>query len=182
MINRILLTATLAALALNFSACEKHNEGEQINTIELTLVNANGLSTVYNWKDLDGAGRDNPTVDSISLDSGSYSCKVRFLNVQNGNTTDITEEVRSEGHEHLICYFPQNITMPPLSSLAIEATDKDKNGVVLGLESRWSATGPEFGTVQITLKHQPKSEVGTKTGDCAVGETDVQVSFPYSIR
>lgn len=172
----------IAAIAINFSACEKHNEGEQINTIEITLLDSAGISKTFIWKDEDGAGGNNPTADTLFLDSGQYMASVKFLNIQNGNTTDITEEVKSEGHEHLICYVVNSLTMMPQSGLAIQPTDTDKNGVVLGLQSIWNSNRTDLGMVQVTLKHQPASEVGNKTGDCGIGETDVQVSFPYRIR
>jgi hypothetical protein len=180
--KKIIFKTIIAAIAVSFGACEKHNEGEQINTIELTVTDSNGQSKTYTWKDEDGTGGSNPLVDSILLDSGKYTASVKFLNIQNGKSTDITEEIKSEGHEHLICYLVNSITMMPLSGLAIEPTDTDKNGVVLGLQSTWNSSRSDLGTVQITVKHQPKSEVGTKTGDCGAGETDLQVSFPYRIR
>lgn len=180
--KKIIFNTIIAAIAVSFGACEKHNEGEQINTIELTVMDSIGQSKTYTWKDDDGAGGNNPVVDSILLDSGKYMASIKFLNIQNGKSTDITEEIKSEGHEHLICYVVNSMTMIPLSRLAIEPTDTDKNGIVLGLQSTWSSEGSDIGTIQVTVKHQPKSEVGAKTGDCGVGETDVQVSFPYRIR
>jgi hypothetical protein len=37
--------------------------------------------------------------------------------------------------------------------------------------------GKDFGVVVVRLKHQP----GTKNGTCAVGDTDVEVTFPYKV-
>jgi len=180
--KQILLFTLFASIALGFIGCEKHNEGEQINTIEFTVTDSIGRAKIYTWKDLDGAGGNNPTVDSIWLDSGKYIASIKFLNIQNGVSTDITEEIKSEGHEHLICYVVNSFTMMPQSGLTIEPTDTDKNGVVLGLQSTWNSSKTDIGSIQISLKHQPASEIGTKTGDCGLGETDVQVSFPYRIR
>ena len=175
----ILSTAFIGLLFLN--ACKKSdddpqtptpatNEEELITTVALD-VDGNGDAFTVTWSDIDGPGGDNPTIESVVLaDSTEYSVSVRFLDESGSTVEDITEEVKSEDDEHIVCFSSD------LSAISMEATDSDGNYPV-GLTSKWTTIGSASGEITISLKHQPN----VKDGTCDPGETDVEVTFPLSI-
>jgi hypothetical protein len=169
--------------AVTFSACNnKEDEGELITTVKLSLSVAGGTPMVHTWQDLDGAGGNAPVLpDTIKLGQitpggDAYVGTLEFWNEQNGNKEDITLEVKNEAQDHFVCYDISSLSLPP-AGLSISATDKDKNNLPIGLSTEWKPMGKDFGVVVVRLKHQP----GTKNGTCAVGDTDVEVTFPYKI-
>jgi hypothetical protein len=169
--------------AVTFSACNnKEDEGELITTVKLSLSVTGGTPMVHTWQDLDGAGGNAPLLpDTIKLGQitpggDAYVGTLEFWNEQNGNKEDITLEVKNEAHDHFVCYDISSLSLPP-AGLSISATDKDKNNLPIGLSTEWKPMGKDFGVVVVRLKHQP----GTKNGTCAVGDTDVEVTFPYKI-
>jgi hypothetical protein len=178
-----LLSVALISL-FSFNACSpKEDEGELITTVKLSLgVSLVGNPVDYVWRDLDGPGGNAPVLpDTIKLGQitpgGSpYLGTLTFLNEQNGTIEDITLEVKNEAKDHFVCYEVSSMLMPP-TGLTISATDKDENNLPIGLSTEWKPMGKDFGVVVIRLKHQP----GIKNGTCAVGETDVEVTFPYKV-
>ena len=173
--NNILLLSAAAILSLCsalLSSCEKHNEGEMITDIFLNLTDSAGNTKQYHWEDPDGSGPLSPVIsDTLKLHPGTYQAQLAFAN--NGN--DITADIENESADHLVCFDYSNLTMPPYVPFVFTATDKDKNGLNIGLKSNWTIKGAGWGNISIILKHQP----GIKTGDCSLGETDAQVQFPY---
>lgn len=167
------LIAAVAMLTLTFSCRKKTDEGETITTVRITIKKSGMADAVYSWKDLDGNGGANPTLpDTIQLNSDStYISKVEFLNESGSQTVDITEEVKSEGKDHFICYTPS----PNL--VTVNHTDSDGT-YSIGIESSWKGTGKGKGTMRVVLRHQP----GTKNGTCDPGEADVDVEFPINVK
>lgn len=182
---RIYLLASAAGL-LTFgmnSCADQHDEGELITTVKLSLSVAGSTPTVYTWQDVDGPGGNAPILpDTIKLGQvtpgGSpYLGTLEFLNEQNGKTENITLEVQAEAQDHFVCWDVSSMTMPP-TGLVIARTDKDKNNLPIGLNTEWKTGGADFGIVKVRLKHQP----GIKDGSsCELGETDVEVTFPYKV-
>jgi hypothetical protein len=151
------------------------NEEELITTIWLTLVDSAGVqptvTTIY--RDLDGDGGNAPSVwDSLKLKPNTtYLTQVLLLNESTAPADTISNEVLEEDDEHLFCFFPSGVNM------SIIRTDSDGTYEV-GLQSKWRTGVSSNGSVQVVLKHQP----GVKNGDCAVGSTDVDVTFPSRIE
>ena len=181
--NFLAVAAVTLFSAITFSACNnKEDEGELITTVKLSLSVAGGTTMVHTWQDLDGAGGNAPVLpDTIKLGQitpggNPYTATLEFFNEQNGTKEDITLEVKNEAHDHFVCYEISSLSLPP-AGLSISATDKDKNNLPIGLSTEWKPMGKDFGVVVVRLKHQP----GTKNGTCAVGDTDVEVTFPYKI-
>jgi hypothetical protein len=168
--NFIVLIAATTAL-LNLSSCHKHDEGENITTVKLTLTpKSGGTAKTFVWSDPDGIGGNAPKqADTIVCDSTeNYNGEIQFFN----GDEDITTEIRNEGSEHFVCY-----SGPTSDVLDIKATDSDGK-FAIGLSTEWKPAKKSGGMVRIILKHQPKSKDGT----CDKGETDVDVTFPLSIR
>lgn len=184
------ITAIIALIAVSFTACKKdddhdhdddHNhEGELITSVELTFIDSSNVSDTvsFAFRDPDGEGGNAPTVfDSIALKKGTtYFMSIAFLDESNPNDIeDITEEIKVEDDEHLVCY-----DLASLPSLSFQITDSDGQYPV-GLESTWRtdlSQNVDLGTLKVTLRHQP----GVKDGSCAPGDTDVEISFPTTIN
>lgn len=177
-LNAILLAATLLVVACkkddNSVTDPNHDhdhEEELITTVELNFVGPNEAEVIskFSFSDVDGEGGDAPIIDTIRLNAGAYySLDISFLDESQSPAEDITEEIKEEDDEHLVCLSST------VSSLSFEKMDTDGTHPI-GLSSKWTHTGNAgSGTVTITLKHQP----GVKDGTCAPGETDVEVIFP----
>ena len=171
------------ALCLLFLAgkCDKpkgpeppDNETELITTVKLNFQDSMNTLPAFSvqWKDLDGVGGNNPTIDTIRLQAQTgYTVNIDFLDESKYTAENITDEVRDEDDEHMICFEPDKTGM-----LFIQRKDSDGNFEV-GLVSGWNALGVNTGGIRIYLKHQP----GVKDGTCTPGETDVDVTFPLEI-
>jgi hypothetical protein len=181
MIQLVKLTSILTILLLAFVGCKdkvtnppQPNEEELITTVELTFTNVSNTNDVrvYRFSDTDGAGGSEPSVhDTIKLDSDStYHLVVRFLDESGTNPIDITEEVKEEANEHLVCYSASG-------SISITVTDLDGNNLPLGLEATLSTQSAETTNLVLSLKHQPD----IKNGSCDLGETDVEVDFRVEV-
>lgn len=171
----------IAASLITFTACKKDkndvtkpqvvNEEELITTLKVKLITGTD-TTVFQFRDPDGEGGVNGTVDTIKLKTtGTYKCELQFLDESNPlNVEDITHEIEEEAVDHLICFSS--------SLVNFQITDKDANQLPLGIESNWTVNTNGTGSLTVRLRHQP----GIKDGDCDKGETDLQVVFPIVIQ
>ena len=102
-----------------------------------------------------------------------YLASIKFEGQDDGHIHDITDEIKAEANDHLLCFAPMHL----LNVIALNITriDKDGNGLELGLKSNWKNLVQLDGAVKISLKHQP----GIKNGSCDIGETDVELLFPF---
>jgi hypothetical protein len=154
----------------------KPNEEELITTVELTFTNLRDTSevNVFRFADPDGDGGNGPTqFDTIKLASkGAYSMLVRFLDESTSEIEDITEEIKEEATDHLVCFSSDG------NGLFVAPQDRDKNGLKLGLFNNVMTNSPESTNLTVSLKHQP----GIKNGSCDVGETDVEVAFVLEVK
>jgi hypothetical protein len=171
-----------------FTACDdhdhdhdhKHDEGENINSVTLEFFRTSDTLADFTvtWSDEDGIGGKDPILpDTLRLMKDStYTVKVVFEHLHGTAKHDVTAEIRKEANSHIVCFTPKTIIQAIV--LEIKRTDKDGKNLELGLESTWKGIIPETGTVQLTLKHQPN----TKNGSCSIGETDIEVDFPFVIE
>jgi hypothetical protein len=153
------------------------NEEELITDVHVLLMDTfNTPLDTFRFSDPDGLGGNAPEIDTIRLSSNSwYNVSLLFLDASNPNDIDnITEEIKQEDDEHLICFDVINT-----SGLSIQRSDSDGTYEV-GLESRWFSGGTQLngGSVKLTLRHQP----GGKDGTCNPGDTDVEVTFPVKVN
>lgn len=179
---------SIITLIIALIGCDKRentqhtSENELITRVTLSLISndiSNKDSLFIFWDDPDGIGGNNPRLpDTLHLKANKqYVCFVDFGEEQNGLFQDITNTIKNEGVNHLICFDVNSITMPPNAGITITRADKDKNGMEIGLETMWKMNRTDIGSVKVRLKHQP----GIKNGTCDPGETDVEVDFPFVI-
>lgn len=181
-------TIVVLATLITLGSCKKDddqpefpqpivNEPEEITTVELHFTDAATSAEFHvSWSDPDGPGGNAPVIDDINLDSGTtYAVTVSFLDESGATAEDITEEIKEESDEHLICFEPEGDLA---SALEISRTDSDGTYEV-GLESTWNASDVSTGELHLVLKHQPD---GQKDGTCTPGDTDVEIHFNVTIN
>lgn len=165
---------------LSFTSCdpddpEPVNEEEVITTVEITLT-PEGIGSQVILKFLDEDGEQGSIAPEITVSgplqaSTRYTTTVRFLNETSSPIEDISDEVREEGNDHLVCFASSE-------NIVITYSDTDDNGLPLGLTTSWLTGEAGAAEVGVSLRHQ----AGTKTGDCpGVGETDVEVTFNLTV-
>lgn len=153
--------------------CHDH-ENELITKVALAFSDpaTNQLISQFEFSDADGVGGNNPTIDSIQLDSNrTYNVNVRVYAEHEDHTDEITAEILAEGDQHIFCFTPSG------ANVSITRTDSDGT-YQIGLKSSWVTGAVSSGSVKVVLRHQPD----TKDGTCTPGDTDVEVTFPVVIQ
>ncbi len=125
------------------------------------------------FRDPDGEGGNSATeFDTIKLAANTvYNVKITLLDESKNPAVNISDEVKTEGDEHLFCF---DVTG---ANVGIVRTDSDGT-YEIGLDSRWTVASASNGNVKVMLKHQPEG----KNGTCGVGDTDVEVNFVTEIK
>ncbi|MRH99296.1 type 1 periplasmic binding fold superfamily protein [Kriegella sp. EG-1] len=183
--NSIKTTILLALFAgFSFTSCsdddenpEVVNEEEVITTMNVTL-SATGTETItLTSQDLDGDGPNAPEVNVSGNLSAStvYSGSIELLNETETPAEDITVEVEEEGDEHQFIF----VTSGSVASTAY--SDEDANGNPIGIEFTLTTGEAGTGTIQITLRHEPKKPNDGTLAD-AGGETDIVQIFTVTVE
>lgn len=151
------------------------HEGELINSVKLEVVNKAGIIVgTYVWEDKDGDGGNAPNrMDTVRLmKDSSYVINTQFWNTTDGKNENVTTDIDRSKNEHLVCFTDNN------SGITITYMDSDGTHPV-GLKTGWKVgSTAQKGTLRVNLRHQP----GVKNGQCNVGESDIDVVFPYEIK
>ena len=178
----------LSILSLALVACKKEkknnvpnptnpNEEELITTFKIVFTDVNGVlpNVEAQFVDTDGPGGNNPSsFDTIRLAANAtYNASITLLNESVNPAEDITVEVEEEGVDHLFCFDLTNGL-----NAVISRTDLDANNLPIGITTQWVLGAVSTGTTTIRLRHQP----GIKTGQCDVGETDIELNFHTVIQ
>lgn len=180
-LSRMAALALLVATPL-FSACNNDDDNptpdddnEQITTLIYTLTPVSGGTPVSaTYRDLDGDGGAAPTITALSLAANTtYTGELTLRDETKNPVVDTSAEILEEADEHLFWFEPT-----PANLVSVTSTDRDKNNLQIGLQTRLVTTAAATGTLKITLRHQP----GTKNGTYAPGDTDVEVTFPTTVR
>lgn len=143
-------------------------------------------SLVARFVDPDGpSGSAQPVITGVTLGEGkTYYGSIRLLQQRTGaadSVTEITTEVRELGTQHQFFYTPE----PPLNSfMSVEVTDKDDNGMPLGLtfvvRTIPKISGqPLEGALNVVLSHYEVK--GTKNGKDRSNESDIDIDFPITL-
>jgi len=147
------------------------NEEEVITTMNITLTAA-GNTVTLSSRDLDG---DGPNVPEISV-SGNlmanqvYAGTIVLLNETESPTEDKTLEIAEEDEEHQFFF---NVSG---ALTGFDYDDEDGNGNPVGLSFILNTGAAGNGTLQVTLRHEPKKPNDATLAD-AGGETDIAQSF-----
>jgi hypothetical protein len=166
-------------VTLLLSACKDDpqpvNEEEVITTVIVDLVPQSGGAEIrLKWYDENGDGNPVITPSVATLTTGTvYDAQIILMNETVSPAEDITEEIETEGEDHLFCFTVAG------ADVTIAYEDADGSGDPIGLSTAWTAgaAGNE-GSLTLVLRHQP----GQKDGTCpGAGETDIEVSFPIRV-
>jgi len=181
-LNQKTALSLLAAGLLTFSCSndddnpEAVDEEEVITTMNITLTAASGNITLQS-KDLDGDGPNPPVIDISGnlLANTTYSGSIELLNETETPAENITEEVKEEDEEHQFFFSAGGAVT------AVDYTDQDGNGNPVGIEFTVTTGDAGNGTLQVTLRHEPKKPNDGSLTD-AGGETDIAQSFSVVVQ
>ncbi len=152
------------------------DEEEVITTMNITLTSGTSIITLQSI-DLDADGPNPPEV-SISgnlIANTVYAGTVQLLNETETPADNITLEVAEEDDEHQFFYTVTGA----LSGLDYD--DEDENGDPVGLLFNLTTGDAGSGTLQVTLRHEPKKPNDGTLVD-AGGETDIAQSFSVVVE
>ncbi|MBX0334859.1 hypothetical protein K3G39_16590 [Pontibacter sp. HSC-14F20] len=181
------LAFLLMGSLLTFSACKDEEEPEPdhehdvVTTVTLTLTPSTGGEAVTaTWEDLDGPGGNAPEIDALVLSANTtYTGSLTFASEEahgdHHHAHDLTSEIREEGIAHEIFYL-----VTPQDLVDISKTDKDANGLPIGLETTATTTAAGTGKMRIILKHQPGTKSSTSNEN--TGESDVDITFDTKVQ
>jgi hypothetical protein len=179
------LLVFLCILSVSFS-CKKEDlepvdDNELITTVDLIFTDANKKVTTFSFQDKDGDGKTPPEkFDKIVLDKNmAYTMEVHMYDETKNPKLDITEDIESESDVHLFVF-----KINPASLFNLKASDKDKNGLPVGLlSSGTTQNAVGIGKFNLILKHQPPvNGKAVKTGNEAGGSSDIDLIFDLSIK
>ena len=202
---------TLVAVgALAFAACKKDkkedpaptnpaptNTAEVITTMKIYIkdsITGNQITgSPFIFKDADGDGGSaggflpNAADSLITLnDTTTYLAEIILLDETKTPADSISNEVVTEGQEHMFFFEQSNPTGTPYttmltgSGVKITYLDLDANSRGIGQQFKIRTYGSTTGSqhpFRVTLRHQP----GAKNGTFAPGETDVEIKFKVKV-
>ena len=200
MLKNIYLKATLLSTVLLFIACDKDDEPEAENEMEVftkTIIKVTNLSDssseTYEFEveehdhghehgviAVNEESDDHSDHVEIELESSSeYKFEISFLNDSDpNNVIDMTEEVIEEADEHHVFY---ELLGNGISYESTSGDTMDSNGNALNLVTKWTTTIATVVDVEAYLIHQPTSKSGNTRDDFG-GATDVEIEFEAHVE
>lgn len=173
----------LCFVAFGFMSCDNDDdnpapidEEEVITTMNVTLSGAGSTITLQS-QDLDGDGPNAPviTVSGNLIANTTYNGSLELLNETETPAEDITMEIEEEDEEHQFFFSTSG------AITGVDYEDLDGNGNPVGLSFTLSTGDAGNGTLQITLRHEPKKPNDGTLAD-AGGETDIAQTFPITVE
>lgn len=173
----------LGMLALITTSCSSDDdnpiavdEEEVITTMNVFLISA-GSTVKLQSIDLDGDGPNPPEINFLgNLNANTtYAGTIELLNETETPADVISEEVKEEGVEHQFFFT----SLGAINSVTY--TDQDGNGNPIGLSFTLDTGESGNGTLQITLRHEPKKPNDGSLAD-AGGETDIAQTFTVLVE
>lgn len=149
-----------------------------ITTFTIKFSQAGVVKYEAVFDDPDGPGGNAPIrFDNIKLEVGqTYQASITLTNKMKTPNEDLTETVRSAGHQHQFFYVPTN-----LPGLVITLTDADRLGLPIGLETRWQTPSTaQVGTLRVNLRHIAVGKTANSTINS--GHSDVMIDFATSFQ
>lgn len=181
----------LLSLSVSLLGCKDdelpplENPEELIDKIELIFSPVGGGAPVTVQATADQSGEIKADESIILNAETEYELFIKFENTITGES--ISEEVESEGDEHMIFFeFTSGIFSSPSGDGnvdnredAMNYLDKDVNDLPIGLITAWQTGTGGDGFFRILLKHQP--DVKTATSGSEIGETDVDFTWNITV-
>lgn len=177
----VLFFVAFVAQCSLYTSCTKKDanpdeEQELITTLKIVATNSTNTADVrtFMFKDIDGAGGNEPTIDNVSLAANAvYNVTIEVLDESKIPAENITADIATKKNDHQF-FFVSSVGL----NLTNTYQDADDNNLPVGLITKFATGAVSTGILTVTLKHQP----GTKNNNIATGETDVQVNFSTVIQ
>ncbi|MEN9448444.1 MAG: hypothetical protein RJA25_1734 [Bacteroidota bacterium] len=159
-------------------------EQELITTLQLTLTETTAPFSkhIFTFKDVDGDGGADPTIDTIKVPAGkTYHASLLLLDERNLPVDTVSNEINELNTIHQ--FFYQSTPADVFADFVYKTFDD--NGKPLGTEFECKSKNiAASGSLRITLRHElNKNGEGVSSGDIthADGETDIEVDFPVRL-
>lgn len=182
--NASTLSLILLTLFFGFTSCSDDDENpiavdeeEVITTMNITLSSA-GIPTIsLQSQDLDGDGPNAPqiTISGNLTANSTYTGSIELLNETETPAENITTEVAEEDEEHQFFFNAVGAITD------VSYSDQDGNGNPVGIAFTLNTGDAGNGSLQITLRHEPKKPNDGTLAD-AGGETDIAQSFSLTVE
>jgi len=178
--SAVILSGVLSSITLSCSNDDNTpapiDEEEVITTMNVSL-SGNGNTIALQSRDLDGDGPKAPeiTISGSLAANATYSGSIELLNETETPGEDITEEVEAEDEEHQFFFTASG------AITGVSYTDQDGNNNPVGLAFELTTGETGSGTLQITLRHEPKKPNDGTLAD-AGGETDIAQIFTVMVE
>ena len=193
------ITLAVSALILTIWGCKKNdvtpeqpsntNAQELITTVILKGHNHDDPSDslhwfTYKWEDLDGAGGNAPSFDTLALDTGiEYHVHVLILDKSKTPFDTISKEIYNERNVHQFFY---TLSSELNGKVSTEILDFDTNNPALpvGLEFHLVTTSdqsyptPVNGSLRMLLSHYD----GVPKTTSPSAESDLDISIPLRLK
>lgn len=188
----MILSIFVFAACTEAEAPEEENEVEIFTDVELIFTADDGTVVRALAEDPTGglAVNSSFTVEPIILKSNTtYVLTFELLNRLVSPVEDVQLEIKEEDDEHQMFFeFTENVFSSPTGigniqnrDGAINYLDFDRNGLPLGLKTKWTTADPqESATFRVWLAHQPG--VKTATSSTQDGDVDFDITFPLIIE
>lgn len=195
---KTIIKVTIITGILALAACKKDNVNpenptdsnpqEMITTVVLNGFNHDNPTDTkhqfsFNWEDLDGAGGNAPTIDTLTLDTGiTYHIHVLVLDKSKTPYDTISNEIYEERNVHQFFYTLSNELS---GKVRTEVLDFDSNtpSLPVGLEfhlntqSNQSYSLPLVGSLGVKLSHYD----GVPKTTAPSAESDLDITFPVKL-
>ncbi len=175
----------LALTGVLFTSCSDDDDGtpapvneeEVITTMNVTLTAGSQPTVTLQSQDLDGDGPNAPVINiSGNLAANTtYAGTIELLNETETPAEDITEEVEEEDEEHQFFFTVSG------AIASVTYSDQDGGGNPVGISFELMTGDAGSGSLQITLRHEPKKPNDGTLAD-AGGETDIAQTFNVTVE
>jgi hypothetical protein len=162
------------------------NPQELITTFLLSLADTNGVAvnTGATFRDLDGPGGADPTIDTLNVMAGAvYHATIVLLDESKTPPDSISNEVAEENLAHRFWF---TVGGGAAGRVVVTNADEDEGNppLPIGLETHISISsgGTASGTLQVVLKHYEQESEKRADSDGTLGESDIDVTFPVEIE
>lgn len=171
------LTTLLLTASCSNDDSDPVDEEEVITTMNVSLMATGATAITLQSRDLDGDGPNAPVIvisGNLSANT-TYSGTIELLNETEDPAEDVTVEIEQEDDEHQFFFTAGG------ALTGVTYDDQDGDGNPIGLEFTLTTGDVGNGTLQITLRHEPKKPNNGTLAD-AGGETDITQTFTVVVE
>jgi hypothetical protein len=147
--------------------------------LEDTSVTPHAIKT-FVWSQMDST--EDPSISYDTLEMGkNYLGSVMMLDQTKTPFDTLSHEFEEEALklEHQFFY---DCSPTSLLTFTYSNSDKDANGVPVGITPNVFANALGTGSMHVVLKHQPGVKPNSGNGNSTLGSTDLDIVFPVKVK